>query len=88
MDIEGAEMGTLRGAVESIKNNRPILMLSACHKKNDLINLYNFVNNTVSGYRFYFRCHKPMPIDAVFVCSPGRKVIKCGILKNLMISTL
>ncbi len=74
MDIEGFELRALRGAMKTIKLYRPILMISAYHKKDDLINIYNFVNNTVDDYRFYFRCHKPIPIDAVLYAVPAERL--------------
>lgn len=74
MDIEGSEMDALYGARETIKKCRPILMISAYHKKDDIINIFNFINKTVNDYMFYFRCHKPITADAVLYAVPKEKL--------------
>ena len=74
MDIEGSEMKALEGAVHTIKRDRPILMISAYHKRDDIFNICEFVNELVADYDFYFRCHKPMTVDAVLYAVPRERV--------------
>lgn len=76
MDIEGTEMSALKGAERTILKNRPILMISAYHKKTDLFEIYEFVSNKVNDYVFFFRCHKPLAIDAVLYAVPKEKIKK------------
>lgn len=76
MDIEGSEMNALYGARKTISTNRPILMISAYHKRGDVFNIYDFVNETVENYRFYFRIHKPVAFDDVLYAVPDERVIK------------
>lgn len=75
MDIEGSEMDALRGAVNTIKRCRPILMISAYHKKEDLYTIYDFIKQTVDGYKFFFRCHKPIALDAVMYAVPEERCV-------------
>jgi len=65
MDIEGAEMEALIGAESTIRRNRPIMAISAYHKRRDCIDIPAFLKRVVPEYKFYFRLHKPLAIDAV-----------------------
>lgn len=55
MDIEGAEHEALTGAINTIKRDKPILMISAYHKPEDLFVLPEFINSLDCGYDIYFR---------------------------------
>ncbi|KOS60727.1 FkbM family methyltransferase [Lysinibacillus agricola] len=65
MDIEGAEMAALKGAEKIIKTQKPKLAISVYHKRNDLIEIFEYLKGLVPEYKFYFRVHKPIAIDAV-----------------------
>ncbi len=70
MDIEGAELQALKGAEKIIQKYHPVLAVSAYHKASDLIDLSAQIRNYYNGYRFYFRLHKEIPIDAVLYAVP------------------
>jgi len=53
MDIEGAEMPALKGAVESIKRFKPKLAISVYHKPDDMIVIPEFIRSLNPGYKFY-----------------------------------
>lgn len=55
VDIEGSEQAFLNGAIKTIKNNKPILLLSVYHKVSDLWELINYLDNLNLGYKFYLR---------------------------------
>ena len=55
MDIEGAEIEALRGAMETITRYRPKLIISAYHKRNDLFEIPLLIHQMVPDYKFYFR---------------------------------
>lgn len=74
MDIEGAELDALKGGKRTITRCRPILMISAYHKKDDLFQLYRFLDDAFNGYRYYFRCHRPLAIDGVLYAVPEERV--------------
>lgn len=77
MDIEGSELDALIGAKNTIQRCRPILMISAYHKKDDLFNIYQYIDDIVVDYKYYFRCHKPLAADAVLYAVPVERVIDC-----------
>ena len=65
MDIEGAEVAALKGTEQIIKIQKPKLAISVYHKRNDLIEIFEYLKGLVPEYKFYFRVHKPIAIDAV-----------------------
>lgn len=75
MDIEGAEKDALAGSGQTIRKYHPILMISAYHKKEDLIRIPEAVNRLYDGYIWFFRCHKPLAIDAVLYAVPKDRMI-------------
>lgn len=74
MDIEGSEMDALNGAEETIKNHRPMLMISAYHKRDDIYNIFQYINSKVENYSYFFRCHRPYPVDAVLYGIPNERI--------------
>jgi FkbM family methyltransferase len=55
MDIEGAEMEALQGAISTIRRCRPKLLISAYHKRNDLFEIPLRIHKIVPDYKLYFR---------------------------------
>ncbi len=53
MDIEGAELNSLIGAVHSIKRFRPKLAISLYHKPEDYYTIPHFINKLDLAYQFY-----------------------------------
>jgi FkbM family methyltransferase len=53
MDIEGAELGALRGAEETLRTFKPKLGISVYHKENDLIEIPTYLDKLGLGYRFF-----------------------------------
>jgi FkbM family methyltransferase len=65
MDIEGAEVPAVLGAKKTISTFKPKLAISAYHNRDDTFNLLELIETINSNYKFYFRLHKPVAIDAV-----------------------
>ncbi|MFW9485628.1 hypothetical protein ACE8GQ_10055 [Xanthomonas euvesicatoria pv. euvesicatoria] len=57
MDIEGAELGALRGASAHIATGRPTLAISAYHRSSDLLDLVDAIENIRDDYRIGLRHH-------------------------------
>ena len=55
MDIEGSELGALKGAVETIKKHHPYLAICLYHKKNDLLEIPTFLSGLGMNYDYYLR---------------------------------
>ena len=55
LDVEGAELDILKGAVTTIARFKPILALSAYHKFDDFWTLMNFVKSVRPDYEFAMR---------------------------------
>lgn len=55
MDIEGAEMDALRGAIKTIRRCRPKLIISAYHKRDDLFEIPLLIHEIAPDYKLYFR---------------------------------
>ncbi len=71
VDIEGAEQLFIRGALETIKRDKPIILMSIYHNYDDLMHIKPFFEKLNLGYTF--KIHKP--IDTIFneillICLP------------------
>ena len=65
MDIEGAEMGALRGAEELIRCRRPDLAICTYHSISDLFEIPLYIHSIVPEYRLYLRHHTPVHYETV-----------------------
>lgn len=59
LDIEGEEFAAMRGAEETIRRCRPILLICVYHRPKDLFELPVWFHETFSGYRFVIRDTEP-----------------------------
>ena len=66
MDIEGAEMDALNGAVQSIQKFKPNLAISAYHKPSDLWDIPIFIKSLCPDYEIYFDHHSPVRWESVY----------------------
>lgn len=55
MDIEGAELRALKGAKDVIMKNRPKLAICVYHRKEHIIEIYQWIKSLNLGYKFYLR---------------------------------
>ena len=55
MDVEGAELESLKGAKNTIIKNHPRLAICAYHKLEDLYELPEYILSLVPEYKFYLR---------------------------------
>lgn len=61
MDIEGAEMKALDGAVKTIARCNPKLYICAYHRNEDMFALVLKINELSADYKIYFRQHPYVP---------------------------
>lgn len=55
MDIEGAELRSLKGAANTIRSNHPRLAICIYHKVEDIYEIPEYILSLVPEYRFYVR---------------------------------
>lgn len=70
LDIEGAELSTLRGAEQTVRRFRPKLAVAVYHNWDDLITIPAFVESLDLDYEFYldhFTIHEE---ETVLFCRP------------------
>lgn len=65
MDIEGAELAALQGAVRTIRKCKPKLAICVYHKNEDFIQIPNFIREMVPEYKFYLRHHNVSGTETV-----------------------
>ncbi len=73
-DLEGFEMHFLRGALETIKKDRPILVLSIYHSADDFFGIKPFIESLNLGYRFrLFKADDGMILGGTcLICIPEK----------------
>lgn len=57
MDIEGAELNALRGSERTILRYKPQLAVCVYHKKEDLLDIADYLRELIPEYKFYLRHH-------------------------------
>ena len=62
MDVEGAELSALRGAVNTLKRCKPALALSVYHRKEDLITIPQFIKSIYKDCKFYLRQYRKIDL--------------------------
>ena len=70
MDVEGAELETLKGAQEIIKRDRPKLAVCIYHKPEDVLTLPLFIKDLVPEYKFYLRSYSNADNEMVLYAIP------------------
>jgi FkbM family methyltransferase len=70
VDVEGADLGVLQGAAETIRSCRPRLALAAYHRPEDLATLPGFVESLGVPYRWYMQCSTMTDVDTVLFGTP------------------
>ena len=63
MDIEGAEIGALTGASQSICRHLPILAISVYHHQDHIWTVPLMIHSLSNGYKFYLRRYTPRVLD-------------------------
>lgn len=70
MDIEGAEYEAIVGAQRTIRDHRPIVAVSAYHRRDDLPKKTTLLQEMDCGYRFFVRLHQAVAVDVVLYAVP------------------
>lgn len=70
MDIEGAEMNALRGGLNIIKRDRPVLAISIYHSVQDYYDIMKLLINELPDYKYYVRHHSMVFCETVLYAIP------------------
>lgn len=70
LDVEGAEADVIKGAIKTIKNNKPKLAISLYHKPEDLYFLPRLINELSPDYAFYIGHHHASLHETILYASP------------------
>ena len=70
VDVEGAEMELLEGAIDTLKSQKPILTISIYHKVTDFFEIIPWIADLDLGYEFEVVKENPWPFlsDTVVKC--------------------
>jgi FkbM family methyltransferase len=72
IDVEGAELDVLAGAVEMLERDRPRLAIAIYHRPDDLATIPAFLDDLGLGYGFHLQASTLCEIDCVlFAVPPG-----------------
>lgn len=71
MDIEGAELESLKGAKHTIQKNSPTLAICVYHKPEDLIEIPQYIKSLSNKYKLYLRQHQLISWETVLYALPN-----------------
>lgn len=71
MDIEGAELASLRGAEKTIKKHKPKLAICIYHRREDLWEIQQYIHDIVPEYKFYIRAYESTATELVLYAIAG-----------------
>lgn len=76
MDVEGAELESLKGARRTIQRDRPKLAICIYHKPEDLTEIPLYLKELVPEYKFYVRLHATNGNEFVLYAIPPEHALQ------------
>lgn len=73
---EGNEGDIIKGGLETITKNRPIIVTTCYHNRNGLWKIFALLISSLTNYIYYFRLHSWCGTGAVIYAIPKERVIK------------
>jgi FkbM family methyltransferase len=78
LDVEGAEIETLKGMVTLIRDQRPNLLVSVYHTAGHLHEIAELIDDWKLGYRFHLRVHEQNSFGVVLYALQDRLLEPAG----------
>jgi FkbM family methyltransferase len=76
MDVEGAEMSALEGAIQTIRTQAPALSICLYHRATDLWQIPLFVKKLRPDYKLILRAHSEECWELVLYAIPDQRYLK------------
>ena len=70
MDVEGAELESLKGCKKTIEKDKPKLAICIYHKPEDMVQIPIYIKELVPEYRLYIRHHSNCSWETVLYAMP------------------
>lgn len=73
MDIEGAEVKAIKGAINTIKKNEPLLLITIYHTPEQFFDLKPYIDSLDLGYKFVIRnlnFYRHSELETTLICIP------------------
>lgn len=80
LDVEGAELDVINGAVNTLQRDRPQLAICIYHKKEHLFSIPLYLDSILTGYHYYIGHYSPTFWDTVWYAVP-KELARDSILK-------
>ena len=74
LDIEGAELNTLKGGINSIKKHRPQIAVAIYHKNEHLTDIPLYLKEQLDDYVFKIEHYSPCDWETVVYALPKEKI--------------
>ncbi|MSN25199.1 MAG: FkbM family methyltransferase [Geobacter sp.] len=76
LDVEGAELEVLRGAVATLKNHRPQMAICIYHAKEHLFQIPLYLDSILENYHYHIGHYSPTFWDTVWYAVPD-EIVGC-----------
>lgn len=74
MDIEGAELQALKGGINTIQRNRPILSICIYHSPEDFVSIPIYLYNILENYSYSILHHTNEYVESILYAIPNELV--------------
>jgi hypothetical protein len=73
LHLEGAELGALKGARQTLVAGRPLVVATVYHNDDGIWKTARWLMETLTGFRFLFRLHSWCGTGAVIYAIPNER---------------
>lgn len=73
----GLTLDVLKGAIDSILNNRPIIAVAIHHTRSDFVEIPDYLIDKLQNYSFFIRLHSYCGFEIVFYAIPKERFEQC-----------